>query len=375
MIGKQRIEAAFSEKGTAEIPVVICYEGIYIRDHWSQLTSCPWWYQHSTEMDQQLAWRREVIAKTGQDWFNLPVWYSKKEREDTFIEVRSEGVFRIDRRNGKEERLEEPQVGGQHMYGRVISMPETVEDVIRDLPPLPGLDSGDIASDEKADLAEQLLKDVGNSIFPVQSVGSPLWSCFSLWKFEDVMINISENPELIKFACRHFLEIRRHMVREYASIGTKAIWIEECMTDMISPGSFAFLNIPFVKQLVEEIHSLGMKSIYYYCGNPEGKWDHILSVGADAISLEESKKNFSIDIEEVVDRVNGKCTVLGNLDSFHVLQDGTDEELRAEISRQVKAGRKNGSRFIMSLGSPVTPGTPVDRVQLYCDLVHEIGNS
>jgi hypothetical protein len=27
----------------------------------------------------------------------------------------------------------------------------------------------------------------------------------------------------------------------------------------------------------------------------------------------------------------------------------------------------------MSIGSPVTPGTPVERVRLYRDLVHELG--
>ena len=51
-----------------------------------------------------------------------------------------------------------------------------------------------------------------------------------------------------------------------------------------------------------------------------------------------------------------------------------NEQLRAEIARQIAAGRRNGSRFIMSLGSPVTPRTPVDRVRLYCDLARELGS-
>ena len=46
---------------------------------------------------------------------------------------------------------------------------------------------------------------------------------------------------------------------------------------------------------------------------------------------------------------------------------------RAEIVRQIQAGRRNGSRFVMSIGSPVTPGTPPERVRLYCDLAHELG--
>jgi uroporphyrinogen-III decarboxylase len=99
----------------------------------------------------------------------------------------------------------------------------------------------------------------------------------------------------------------------------------------------------------------------------------ILAMGMDALGMEESKKNFRTEIEDIVDRVRGRYVVVGNLDAVGVLQNGSEERLRAEIGRQVAAGRRNESRFIMSLGSPVTPDTPVERVQLYCDLAHELG--
>lgn len=159
-------------------------------------------------------------------------------------------------------------------------------------------------------------------------------------------------------------------MREAASPGAAGMWIEDCMTDMISPAAFESLNVRSLVPLVEEIRSLGMKSIHYFCGNPTGKWELILSIGADAIGLEESKKGYAIDIEDVVERVQGRATVPGNLDATGVLHDGSEAQLRAEVA----AGRWNGSRFIMSLGSPVTPATPVDRVRRYCDLVRELGS-
>ena len=51
----------------------------------------------------------------------------------------------------------------------------------------------------------------------------------------------------------------------------------------------------------------------------------------------------------------------------------TDEQVEAEITRQIEAGRRHGGRFVMSTGSPVTPETPVDRVAFYCDKAREIG--
>ena len=157
-------------------------------------------------------------------------------------------------------------------------------------------------------------------------------------------------------------------------LGAKGIWIEDSFTDQISPAHFESLHLGFLNKLIEEIRSLGLKSIYFYCGDPTGKWDLITGIGADAFAFEEGKKGFTIDIEDVVDRVNGGAAVFGNLDAIHTLPNASEDRLRHEIKRQIAAGRKNNNRFVMSIGSPVTPATPVERVRRYVDLVHELAD-
>jgi hypothetical protein len=67
------MEAAFSARGTAETPAVLsCYEDIFQRDHWDDLTRQPWWHAGDLDVDRQMLWRREAIANTGEDWFRLP---------------------------------------------------------------------------------------------------------------------------------------------------------------------------------------------------------------------------------------------------------------------------------------------------------------
>jgi len=378
MTGKQKIESAFSLNGTSEIPAVICYEGIYIRDHREQLTSCPWWYQYSPDIEEQLQWHRDVRTKTGQDWFYLPFFYSREERENISIEVSSEGVFQTDKRTRRTYILTKPQVAGWSKSGGLHShhpqhLMGTIKEIDTAIHVSPDFDPKWSIEDGRNDLALRLL-DEFSDLYPISHVSSPLWLTYQLWGFEGMMTMIATKPELVKHACERFLTQGIRQVQQCAMLGAAGIWIEECMTDMISPKSFAELNVPFLQRLVEEIRKAGMKSIYYYCGDPAGKWEHILSVGADAISLEESKKRFTIDIEDVVDRVQGKYTILGNLDAINILPCATEDELRKEIERQINTGRRNNGRFIMSIGSPVTPGTTVERVRLYCDLVHELGN-
>ncbi|HPP08398.1 MAG TPA: uroporphyrinogen decarboxylase family protein, partial [bacterium] len=91
------------------------------------------------------------------------------------------------------------------------------------------------------------------------------------------------------------------------------------------------------------------------------------------LSFEESKKNFQIDIEKVVSIVDGRCVVFGNLDAIYLLPHADEKQLVQEIERQLTAGVKNKRKFVMSLGSPVTPDTPVERVRLYCEVSREIG--
>ncbi|NPV06770.1 MAG: hypothetical protein HPY83_02255 [Anaerolineae bacterium] len=375
MTGREKVEAAFSSGGTTEFAAVICYEGIFIRDHWDELTECPWWYQQAPDLERQLAWRRDVIRRTGQDWFELPVAPPRSERESQALQVLGGQVVRVDRRTGRQERLLRPSVGGWNPLGRVQSvrpqwLAETPEEIEAQVPTMQGSPEQAVARGA-GDLARALLDEFGRELYPFRQVSSPLWATYDLWGFEGMMEMVASRPDLVLHACERYLARAQYQVRLAAALGAKGVWIEECLTDMISPAAFARLSLPYLQRLVEEIRSAGMHSIYYYCGDPNDRWEHLLAAGADALSLEESKKGFRIDIEEVAQRADGRCAILGNLDAIGVLQDADDATLRAEIERQLAAGRRNRGRFVMSIGSPVTPATPVARVRRYCALVRQ----
>ena len=146
-------------------------------------------------------------------------------------------------------------------------------------------------------------------------------------------------------------------VRQAAMLGAAGILIWECFTDLISPQAYKTFSVPYMRQVVEECRNLGIKSIYGFAGNPAGKLDAILSIGADALAFEESKKNFVVDINQLAEYIDGRCTLFGNLDAIGVLQDGSEAQLRDAIAKQITAGRRNRNRFVVSLGSPVTPAT------------------
>lgn len=379
MTGRERIKAAFEPGGSPEFGAVICYEGIYIRDHWEALTRAPWWHRHSQDPEQTLAWQRDVVGQTRQDWIHVPACASREERAAWQLEEQRDGVFRVNRRTGESLRLERPLVGGWAPSGAAHShhpdaMPSTPAEIDALLPPAPPIDGAAYRREGRADAADLLRREFPD-LYPLGYVASPLWSCYALWGFEDLMVRIAESPDLVRHAAERFLDRAVGVVRAQAALGAAGVWIEECMTDMIHPEAFRSLNLPLLRRLCAEIRGCGMKAIYYYCGDPWDKLGLLLDAGADALSLEEGKKGFEIDIADVAEAARGRCAILGNLDAIGVLQAGTEEALRREIGRQAAAGRRNGRRFVMSLGSPVTPETPIERVRLYCDLAHDEGRS
>ena len=117
----EKFEAAFSPDGTPEIPAVICYENIFTRDHFKEITAKPWWYQESPDIDLQIAWLDDLLSVTGLDWYRLPLFYSRDERSSMHIEERPEGIFRINSRTGQEKFLEEPRVSGWTVSGQAES--------------------------------------------------------------------------------------------------------------------------------------------------------------------------------------------------------------------------------------------------------------
>ena len=108
---RQNIETALSRRHVTH-PGAICYEGIYVRDHWSELTDAPWWHESSPDVAQQMVWRNDVLAHSTFDWFELPGFLSARDRAALAIEERAGGIYRVDRRTGVAKRLEKPTISG-----------------------------------------------------------------------------------------------------------------------------------------------------------------------------------------------------------------------------------------------------------------------
>jgi uroporphyrinogen-III decarboxylase len=141
---------------------------------------------------------------------------------------------------------------------------------------------------------------------------------------------------------------------------------------MISVEHYERFSMPRMKRMIEEIHRLGHKAIVIYFGGIADRLEQIASLGADGLVMECSMKGYVNDIQATVETIGDRVTLFSNIDPVGVIQNGSREALEREIERQCAAGHK-GRGFIVSPSSPITPATPLTRIQEFISLSKSVG--
>jgi uroporphyrinogen decarboxylase len=180
---------------------------------------------------------------------------------------------------------------------------------------------------------------------------------------------LAEQPSLIHELSKRILEQNIEEIRWLAHAGGDAIYIDDAMTtsDMISPAHFEEFSLPYMRQMVREIHTLGHKAIIIYFGGIADRLDLIAAIGADGLSMETSMKNYVNDIGQIAQSIGRRVSLFGNVDPVGMLERAGDEELEAEMRRQARGGAR-ARGYIACTGSPITPATPLSRVRRFLEL-------
>jgi len=351
-------------------PVVIPYVGIFLRDHWEEATGQPWWAYHDPDLTAWLRVEEDLLDRLDMDWVSCGLCPPKEWRESHRIEGQGHRVFVVSSSGNREEEVRRDPIGGSHITIEKEPLIESIGDIDGRIG---SLDKQDLIQSGMLDYVKMVVNRFGSEKFICASIGTPFWTALSSYfGFKGMTVNLFRRSGLVERVLERLMENVVQELRAYADAKVDGIWIEECLSSAteISLEQFRRFVMPYNEELVSEIRKLGMKSIYYPCGDVRDRLGPIIDIGPDCLSLEESKKGFDIDIAWVDEIVSGRTCIFGNLDSIRILQNGTRDELRREIKRQIEIGLKHG-RFVMSLGSPVTPLTPLTRVAEFIDVVRK----
>jgi len=375
LTAKERMLAVMTDGLSEGYPVVIPYADLFLRDHWEDITDKLWWMKNCWDVSPRLEVEMSFQKKVGIDWVEAHICPPRYWRETHRVKVLGCRFFLVDASGNIVIEIFRPPLGG--FVHKWPSLREPIVRTFEDVDTQIGtMKAEELIDSGRLDYIEAVIDECGSERFVVCSVGSPFWEIYPYFGVRRTLLNLFKNPELISYLLEKLLARDLEYLRAYAAVGVDGVWVEECLTsaDIISRSLYERFVLPYVKRQISEIRRLGMKSIYYPCGDVRDRLKLMIEMRPDCISLEESKKNFQIDIDRVDKIVAGRACIFGNLDAVWLLRSGTHSDLKKEITRQIDVGRNYG-KFVMSLGSPVTPETPVCRVREYVKIARQIADA
>lgn len=371
MNGKERVHAALAGKATDRNAVTSLYNFLYYRDHFAELSGEPQWRMWPwlySEPETYLRTFRALVEQAPFETLQPEPAPPRQVREAVSFTVHDGVLLRHDARDGSTVRMHAPVSG--HAFDdtpnetRYVYDKADIDERVVATPAEVCLARGD------NDYLDAVIAAMGKDHFIISGgVIGTLYGCSWHVGLTNLFTLLVDQPGLIDYLCQRQLEQAIEAIRTLAAAGGDAIYIDDATatSDMISVRHYERFSLPYVQEMVREIHRLGHKAILIYFGGVADRLDQIASIGADGLQMEATMKNYINDVGESAERIGKHVTLFGNLDPIATLQNASDAALEAEMQRQAEAGRC-ARGFIMSTGSPITPLTPLSRVRRFLEL-------
>ena len=113
---------------------------------------------------------------------------------------------------------------------------------------------------------------------------------------------------------------------------------------LISPQIHRDFCLPYDRQMHDALHSLGFRAAYHTCGGTRGIEELIVANGCDAsetlapVSIGSNQEPW-----EFKAKINRRLALIGGMDQFNLLTDGTKEQIRSMVfSLFEKVGQDGG---------------------------------
>ena len=139
---------------------------------------------------------------------------------------------------------------------------------------------------------------------------------------------------------------------------------------VISPKLFEEFCLPYDKKMHAALHDLGFKIAYHTCGGTYGIEKMIIANDTD-VSETLAPKSIGGNQEpwEMKAKVGNRIALIGGMDQFNVLTDGTPQQIRDQVRALFeKVGYEGG--YILSCADHFFE-TPLENFRIYADAARE----
>jgi len=319
-------------------------------------------YEEDIQLRKQAFYQSYGVFKARPDWMEVQRGASRAWAERTEMVMQDGVVCYRDVNTGAQVAISEIYIpSGDSQLPKLNTSRQDVWDTsgqiqskeqIDELTPVVKAD--ELTARGDFEYTRQVAADYGDQYFLATVLDTPFSYAYDYLGFQGLMLFQHDHPDLLHYLLERILAQSIEVVKGWAATGVHGVYVEEVFTgaDLISQRSYDAYVFPYNKAYFENMSGLGLLPIHYVCGDIMPRLERIAQYPIAAVAAEESKKNFQIELAEIVKRIDGRIAVLGNIDAVHFGLHASLEEAAAEVRRQIAIGAR-AKGFVVSTGSPL----------------------
>ena len=195
-------------------------------------------------------------------------------------------------------------------------------------------------------------------------VGGPLSTAWLLLGFEKICFALYEDPGLIHEVLKISNEYYKEAARRSVEAGCVGMWVSEDLGDstsgFFSNEDFRQHFLPYLNELIDYIHDLGVPVLLHSCGNINAYLDDLAET--KIASIHPIQRTAGMDMKTVKEKFGQRFCIIGNIDSSHTLPFGTVDEVCAEVKETLDIAVPGGG-YMLASDHSLHDGIPIDNIQ------------
>ncbi|WP_371379552.1 uroporphyrinogen decarboxylase family protein [Sporomusa aerivorans] len=211
--------------------------------------------------------------------------------------------------------------------------------------------------------------EVGKEVMVTGALTGPFTNASFLVGTETLTRLVGKNPEAVHRLCRISLETCLNYAKAIIDSGcTPSLTDPMSSATIISPQKFKEFSLPYLKELIDYIHSRGKTVTLHICGKTAKIWELMAEAGADCISIDNAAS-----LTEAKAKVGDRLRLMGNVKPSEIMLQGTPAEVRLAVLSGIREAYDNPKGYIVASGCSLPTETPFANIHTMLEAVREIG--
>ncbi|HOX40114.1 MAG TPA: uroporphyrinogen decarboxylase family protein [Candidatus Brocadiia bacterium] len=194
---------------------------------------------------------------------------------------------------------------------------------------------------------------------------------------QNLFVDYYEYPDEIhrlhNALCDQYVALIRRAAREMRADG---FWTSDDLGNqrqlMMKPQHFREFLKPYYKRVGDACRECGMHFWLHSCGDNTEILDDLIEVGVDVFH---PVQKHTMDEKAVASAFGDRMTFLVGFDVQHILQEGTPDEVRAEVRSLMDTFDRPDGGMCLAAGNGIVAGTPFENIEAFLDEALRYGSA